>query len=162
MTIKPAVFKIDAIDSYFHGFSHGGSWNGFACPLFPLEEAKRLMALNNGTEYCGQIVFDEAQDEFLFHEFEGEETAETFMAAVVDGQTLYAIGAYSWCWQDVTDSPEARLSAQIMQELAARKQAGVQVPDIAMLVASDEKALAEYLELPVTDAVDRILRRVAQ
>lgn len=66
MPHTPAVFAIDAIEGLFHGITAGQRWNGWACPMFSFEEANRLTALNNDSEFCGSISYDADKDAFLF------------------------------------------------------------------------------------------------
>ena len=111
MPHRPAVFQIDAIESYFHGVTQDQHWNGFACPLFSLEETQRLMALNNHTEFCGQIVYDAEQDAFLFHEFgvESEERPDVFKAVVIDGEKFTRSAHFRGAGR--TSAPTAKLSS---------------------------------------------------
>lgn len=163
MPHRPAVFQIDAIESYFHGVTQGQHWNGFACPLFSIEEAQRLMALNNQTDFCGQIVYDAAQDAFLFHEFgvECEERPDVFKAVLIDGEKFYPIGAFSWCWQDVSNDNNAQFSAELVRELTEMKRLGMNVPDKAFSMATNEEAVAEHAAMSVSDAADLIIQLAA-
>lgn len=160
MPHRPAVFQIDAIESYFHGVTQGQHWNGFACPLFSLEEAQRLMALNNHTDFCGQIVYDAAQDAFLFHEFgvESEERPDVYKMVLIDGVKFYPIGAFSWCWQDVSNDSNAQFSAELVRELTEMKRLGMNVPDKAFSMATTEEAVAEHAAMSVSDAADLIIQ----
>lgn len=163
MPHRPAVFQIDAIESYFHGVTQGQHWNGFACPLFSLEEAQRLMALNNHTDFCGQIVYDAAQDAFLFHEFgvESEERPDVYKMVLIDGVKFYPIGAFSWCWQDVSNDSNAQFSAELVRELTEMKRLGMNVPDKAFSMATTEEAVAEHAAMSVSDAADLIIQLAA-
>lgn len=163
MPQRPAVFQIDAIESFFHGITLGQQWNGFACPLFSFEEAQRLMALNNHTDFCGQIVYSAEQDAFLFHEFgvESEERPDVYKAVVIQGQKLYPVGAFSWCWQDVSDDSYAQFSAQLVRELSEMKRLGMNVPDKAMGLATNEETVAEHANMGVSDAADLIIQLAA-
>ena len=163
MPQRPAVFQIDAIESYFHGVTQDQHWNGFACPLFSFEEAQRLMELNNHTDFCGQIVYDAAQDAFLFHEFgvESEERPDVFKAVLIDGEKFYPIGAFSWCWQDVSNDSNAQFSAELVRELSEMKRLGMNVPDKAFSMATNEEAVAEHAAMSVSDAADLIVQLAA-
>jgi hypothetical protein len=62
---RPAVFQIDAFGGiFFHGITPDQRWNGFACPLFSFEEAQRLVALNNASDYCGHLNYDAEKDTY--------------------------------------------------------------------------------------------------
>lgn len=160
MPHRPAVFQIDAIESYFHGVTQDQHWNGFACPLFSLEEAQRLMALNNHTDFCGQIAFDAEQDAFLFHEFgvESEERPDVYKAVLIGDEKFYPIGAFSWCWQDVSDDSHAQFSAELVRELSEMKRLGINVPDKAIELATSEESVAEHANMSVSDAADLIIQ----
>ena len=163
MSQRPAVFQIDAIESYFHGVTQDQHWNGFACPLFSFEEAQRLMALNNHTDFCGQIVYDAEQDAFLFHELgiESGERPDAYKAVLIDGQKFYPVGAFSWCWQDVSDDDTAQFSAHLVRELSEMKRLGMNVPDKAIALATNEKAVVEHVDMRVSDAADLIIQLAA-
>ena len=150
MPPRPAVFQIDAFGGiFFHGITPNQRGNGFACPLF--------------TEFCGQIVYDAEQDAFLFHEFgvESEERPDVFKAVVIDGEKFYPIGAFSWCWQDVSADSEAQFSAQLVRELSEMKHLGMNVPDKAIALATEEEAVAEHANMSVSDAADLIIQLAA-
>lgn len=164
MLHRPAVFQIDAIESYFfHGVTQGQQWNGFACPLFSFAEAQRLMVLNNHTDFCGQIVFDAELDAFLFHEFgvESSERPDVFKAVLIAGQKFYPIGAFSWCWQDVSKDRHAQFSAELVRELGEIKRLGMNVPDEAFALATKEEAVSEHAIMGVSDAADLIIQLAA-
>lgn len=78
------------------------SWNGFACPFFPLSEVERIAILvdrmNSTDELCSVIV---RGDVVVIREepFEGEIVEQQVATITVDGQTLYGVGACAWCWE---------------------------------------------------------------
>ncbi len=121
------------------------------------------MALNNHTDFCGQIVYDAAQDAFLFHEFgvESDERPDVFKAVLIDGEKFYPIGAFSWCWQDVSNDNNAQFSAELVRELTEMKRLGMNVPDKAFSMATNEEAVAEHAAMSVSDAADLIIQLAA-
>ena len=170
MSLQLATFALDAFgDRYFHGFTEGQHWNGFACPLFPLEEALRLTLINNATTYCGRIEYDPARDAFLFYENEDESDAgnqsdagvepQVYAAANIDGMKLYAIGAFGWTWDKCDpDADDVRFSAELVRELRELRRLGTAVPDRAFDLATDARVLNEHLDMGVTDAADLIIQ----
>jgi hypothetical protein len=171
--LHPATFNIDSFgDNLFHGFTSGGDWvshgltpgadwNGFACPLFPFAEASRLAAINNKTEFAGRLTYDAAQDAFLFTQ-EGQDAKvdepEVFGATVVEGQKFYAIGSCSWCWNDCSDTEEARFSADLVRELSEMKRLDMHMPDGALAMATDAAVIREYMDMKVSDAADLLIQ----
>ncbi len=161
MPNPPTVFAIEAIPGrYFHGVDSGQLWNGWACPLFPLDEAIRLAAAINEGEFCGHMHYDAAKDAFLSSpdKQDSEGSPEVFMATVLDGTTYYAIGGHSWCWENVSNDPSARFSASLFKELQEMKRVGIAVPDRAFTLATDAEEVGEYLDMRVSDAADLLIQ----
>ena len=67
-----------ATSNVFNGFKGDMTWNGWECPLFELEEAKRVMEHFNyeqkthGGEYYEQFTYLESEDVILSQSFEGD------------------------------------------------------------------------------------------
>jgi hypothetical protein len=164
MPYTNAVFTIEAIASYFHGYTEGTSWHGSARPLYPFEEAQRLLALNNATDFCGHLRYDPDQDAFLFHEFglDHPEPPVAYFAVISHGQKLYPIGAGSWCWEDVSQKPAAHFSAQLVRELAAMQLIGLPVPPRAFMLACDVAEMEDLHSMKVADAADLIVQLATQ
>lgn len=99
-TIKPNKFQIDFLPSQiFDGFTTGEDWNGFACPLFPFEEAKRL---SKAWEEIGKSAqYLKNQDMFIFERIDNSGEPEFFTPEIINEQKLYPIGAFSWIWSEV-------------------------------------------------------------
>lgn len=160
MPNPPAVFAIEAIPGrYFHGVDSGQIWNGWACPLFPLDEAIRLAAAINEGEFCGHMHYDAAKDAFLSSpdKQDSEESAEVFTATVLDGMTYYAIGGHSWSWENVSNDPSARFSASLFRELQEMKRIGMAVPDRAFKLATEEQEVSECSNMKVSDAASLLI-----
>ncbi|HWS04316.1 MAG TPA: hypothetical protein VN230_00875, partial [Burkholderiaceae bacterium] len=103
------------------------------------------------------------QDAFLFHEFgvESEERPDVFKAVLIDGEKFYPIGAFSWCWQDVSNDNNAQFSAELVRELTEMKRLGMNVPDKAFSMATNEEVVAEHAAMSVSDAADLIIQLAA-
>lgn len=157
---RPAVFQIDAFGGiFFHGITPNQCWNGFACPLFTFEEAQRLVALNNASDYCGHLAYDVEKDAFLFkHDQEGDEAPEVYAATLVDGKKYYGVGAFSWCWRDVSNDDQAQFSASLITELAEMKRLGMNVPDEAIALATNEAVVEDHSNMSVSDAADLLIQ----
>lgn len=93
--------SLDESASY-QAYSCGEVWNGYQCPYFTLEEAKKL-----SEDPCIRgLEYEPENDRFVLDEPEyADDPAyepDTFDAVTinVDGQAIktYAIGAYLWCW----------------------------------------------------------------
>lgn len=97
---QKATFILDAFEGEeFEGCTQGETWNGFACPYFPFENAQRLMSVLSSD---GQTAFyDEKADVFVCaEEDEDEEDAYRYGAISVEGLgKLYPIGARVWTWE---------------------------------------------------------------
>jgi hypothetical protein len=90
MTIKQAIFALDDDGFAFPGFHDPAiTWNGFVCPSFTPEVAARI------AQHCNLVLRDGA-----YVENTDEDGAEEIYRVGADGR--YAIGAYAWCWWDVS------------------------------------------------------------
>ena len=80
-------------------YTDGQRWNGWATPRFLLANAKELMTETPNLRY------DEHRDVFIatMEGYPAGEDEEVYGAETVDiGGTptkVYAIGAFSWCWE---------------------------------------------------------------
>jgi hypothetical protein len=103
---KEITVSIGSLPETFDVLSKGESWNGFAVPYFPEEEALRFLEVFNG-EGGGRARFtsegvDETPDAVVVDDEEGEEP-RIFSAVEVGGKKTYPIGAYCWTWRKVQD-----------------------------------------------------------
>ncbi len=72
-------------------------WNGFACPYFTQAVAEEV--LSSATEQVPYSwEFDD--DTFTVNHPDADE-AEVYGGTPTEHGTLYAIGAWSWCWERV-------------------------------------------------------------
>lgn len=168
-SLQAATFSLDAYNSgeveiFFHGFTDGQRWNGFACPSFTLEDAQRLAAINNVTPYCGHIKYDPDRDAFIFDEHgDGGDTALAlpsveFGAVTVEGQKLYSIGAFAWCWYEADpDDRVARFSRELVREMREMRKVGIVVPDAAIELAHIKSEVDDVLHMAVSDAASLMI-----
>lgn len=91
-------FYIDGIAGEYDGINLG-RWNGWACPLFDKVEALRLMDALNAGDYGLTVTFDADKNAFIVNDANDGETS-IFNEETQRGQTGFAIGAYSWCWNE--------------------------------------------------------------
>lgn len=85
-------------------YTTGDRWNGWACPMFDIDAAMRVMeGYNEATtesEY-GLMSYDVNEDKFMIPETEHEDAQEWKGFDInIEGKQVrvYDIGAYSWCW----------------------------------------------------------------
>jgi hypothetical protein len=92
-------FTIDSLaNQKFQGFTSGETWNGWACPYFTFEEAKKIVdAQNANSDHSAH--YDESNDTFVFSFSDDEK--EGYSAENIDGEKLYGIGCGSWIWAEV-------------------------------------------------------------
>ena len=92
------LFSIEGSYSY-EGYTEGKFWNGWACPMFTLETAKKMMD-EMTVEGLMEIYYSEKLDKFvvLFENDSPEEYGAN--THYIDGEIvkLYHIGNGSWCW----------------------------------------------------------------
>ena len=106
-TMRASMFYLDALDGKeYRGYTTGETWNGWACPYFTFEEAKRIA---ENQEILNQIVSDdekyegkyiESEDKFSFYEPYNDEWYD-FEAVDINGKKLYPIGTRYWTWSEV-------------------------------------------------------------
>jgi len=107
-SLRETEFALDIIpERTFTGYTTGDTWNGWACPLFPKEEADRIVELFDGLEhpYDGKkhrAAYDEAADAFVFYD-PADDSWTSFRGVEKDGRSLYPIGTYIWTWQEAGD-----------------------------------------------------------
>lgn len=158
-TSSPIVVQLDAYgDTLFHGITFHDTWNGFACPLFPLDEALRLAVINNAMSGAGTLVFCPDQDAFTYvaAEQDAEDEATTFEATSINGIAYYPIGAFVWCWSDCNDEA-ALFSASLVHEMSEMRKLGMRVPDKALNMATSPSIVQKYLNKRAAEVVGLII-----
>lgn len=104
--MEQATFSLAGEGGFVGYHDPNESWNGFACPFFPLSEVERIAILvdrmNSTDERCDVIV---RGDVVVIREesYTDMVTEEQVGTITVDGQTLYGVGAYAWCWSEVEE-----------------------------------------------------------
>ena len=103
--MRETLFSTDILgDDTFSGYTDGRTWNGWACPYFPFEQAQRLVAAWRDSGW--KAGYDPKRDVFTFAAADGQAEAdepETFGGVEIGGKQLYPIGAGAWIWDEVTD-----------------------------------------------------------
>jgi hypothetical protein len=118
MELRPAKFSTDLTGetTFFDGFTRGGTWNGFDCPYFTLEQGQFIVeATNKAAEEWQQRDpnfntfhgrYDAQLDAFVFY-YRQEADSQTpeqdwdiFSGEMVGGKKLYPIGTGSWAWTE--------------------------------------------------------------
>jgi hypothetical protein len=105
--MSKAKFAIDSIpDVVFQGYTNGDTWNGWACPYFEKAEAERVLRASEVNRYLWTYTENgfsvQNQDDPEGYE---SEVFEALKIATEDGSelTVYAIGAYSWIWEPMSE-----------------------------------------------------------
>lgn len=83
---------MDCFEENLDGFTYGYTWNGWACPYFDFENAKKLIDLfpDFGMRY------DADADKFIAESEHYDR--EEWQSEIIDGKKYYPIGSHSWCW----------------------------------------------------------------
>lgn len=102
MAYVRSTFSLAGEGMFFGYHIPNETWNGFACPFFPLSEVERIATLvdmmNSTDERCEVIV---RGDVVVIREesYTDMVTEEQVRTITVDGETLYGVGAFGWCWE---------------------------------------------------------------
>lgn len=93
--MKRAKFTIEGNQNTYNGYAEDRNWNGWACPLFPFDEARRIMTHYNQTMDT-QMYYNETTDSFLV-------SGEIYKGVDIDTpdgiRHLYPIGNSCWIWE---------------------------------------------------------------
>lgn len=102
-SVRRAQFGLDGVDGRFHGWTTGESWNGWAKPMFELQEARRVIAAM--PELKGR--FATSDDRFVTSGQDGEEESWNAESIQPDGGStvkVYPVGAGCWCWDEIPEN----------------------------------------------------------
>ena len=119
MKITKTVFSINDSDSRYVGYTYGEHWNGWACPMFPYEEAQRILAVLN-EEVPGAMSYDIDKDCFICRMDDNDEPDiyEVHDVETIDGTLqLYDIGNRCWIWDDLLED-----QTRLLNRTATRKE----------------------------------------
>ena len=105
--LRKSSFYLDILpERQYNGFTFGETWNGWACPYFIFEEAKRIA---KDQEILNEMVADDekyegkyigSEDKFSFYEPYNDEWYD-FKAVDINGKKLYPVGTRYWTWSEV-------------------------------------------------------------
>jgi hypothetical protein len=103
MSYKVATFIIDGLDGKFKGIHNPQiRWNGWACPMFTLNVAKKLIK--------SQCLEDCEKFEMSYYNISSSpngitenhvDGVEFYPVSVIDGVEYYKIGYMNWVWEVV-------------------------------------------------------------
>ena len=99
-------FEIDGLGT-FDGYGDGETWNGWACPVFPLAEADRIAEVFRAQSDAFEARYDPDTDEYVFRDPEDDpdEAPLAFGSGTIDvgGElvTVWFIGTRYWTWEEV-------------------------------------------------------------
>lgn len=104
--MRAAYFKIPALShETFEGFTKDERWDGWSCPYFNYEQARKLLKIYNEPLIIiapyNMGFYDFTTDAFVFP-VDCENEPEIYRAVIEDGQKYYQIGARSWMWKEVS------------------------------------------------------------
>lgn len=97
--MKPQYFDL-ASQGRFKGYDRPDlRWNGWRCPLFPLDTVREIAALTSqwDAEYPDAVeVISIDQDGRVWNTFDGNRVEET--PTQTEHGPMYSIGSFGWCW----------------------------------------------------------------
>jgi hypothetical protein len=108
--LRIAKFTVYTYGTLFDGWTDGTLWNGWATPLFEYDEAMRIVDAHNKAEPFdkddpGRAWYDAEADRFCFVLAATDGEVEYYRAFERETQgqkrKLYAIGAWSWVWEEL-------------------------------------------------------------
>lgn len=91
-------------DKKYPCYTTGDTWNGWGTPYFELDVAKKVMKDVNDTRVPNDHgKYNKKEDAFIVPEYDDKEVFTSQIIKCDDKEIkVYAIGAYSWCW-DVSE-----------------------------------------------------------
>ena len=92
----------------FLGYDTNLFWNGWYCPLFELNEAKKIikyfnaLQMQQGCAYFDKFTYLEDTDSILMQTYEDGKHIEEYdsieKGRIIDGVKLYAIANFNYTW----------------------------------------------------------------
>lgn len=106
MVARPAAFTINESPE-FYGFTFGDTWNGWATPFFPKDQAERFAAYNDreiethGRSGFDRVRYDPKRDAYLLTNEDGDfDVVEPQVIETTEGRRkVWPIGAWSYVWE---------------------------------------------------------------
>jgi len=99
------LFSINDGD-VFQGWTRGETWNGWACPRFERDAALRIVASMND-ELPDTMAYDDATMVITYIPDGDLDAKDEWLPELLETaegpRFVYAIGAWAWVWDDVTD-----------------------------------------------------------
>lgn len=108
-SFRPGRFTIDGLSGIYSGFTRGETWNGFAVPYFPLEEARHIAddyaAQPAGLDGQAEAEYDADRDLIRLYDPSSDEWDKYGPVEIDDGtghgsRALYPVGAHFWTWKE--------------------------------------------------------------
>lgn len=98
--MKQTYFVIDAFENdIFEGFTDDRKWNGWACPYFTFEQAKKVVEVHKRA--TSNAWYDEKSDTFNFQmDKEDKDDIESYEPIKMEGQKFYPVGNSQWVWEE--------------------------------------------------------------
>lgn len=102
---KKMKFAIDGEDLFFEGVTNGQRWNGFHCPYFDLETAKKVLLIQDTKENC-------IENYSSFYQLNSDNSAiiqthedgiETYEPITFEGKLYFPIGYMNWVWVEYVE-----------------------------------------------------------
>jgi len=101
---RKTLFALDFFEDNqsIEGITFGDYWNGWDCPYFTFDNAKKLLTIFDE----GFLKFDANQDAFLYDPYKNGEEIDTFEATIINGEKYYSVGGWNFCWYEVKKESE--------------------------------------------------------
>ena len=114
---RKALFSMDCFDNdqpNIEGITYGSHWNGWACPYFTYENGLLIAKLlNDDEQWCidrdlpvSKLIYLGTKDAFMYIDGCYPDEGEEITPSIIDGVKYYPIGAFGWCWSEVTTEGE--------------------------------------------------------
>ena len=80
-------------------------WNGFDCPYFTKAQAEKVAATFNADPFPPEVFKFDAATNAYHVKFWDDSDPWVFGACRIEGvgEDVFAIGAWGWCWQEVSE-----------------------------------------------------------
>jgi len=114
---RKSLFTLDYFDDdqpHIEGITFDSTWNGWDCPYFTYENSLLISKiLKDDEQYCidndiaiNTLTYDPVKDAFIYIDGCYPDEGEEITPSIIDGVKYYPIGAFSWCWTEVTTEGE--------------------------------------------------------